>query len=525
MTAYLAFARKYRPQTFDELIGQDPIAATLKNAIKQNRVAHAYLFTGPRGIGKTSVARIFSKSLNCEKGPAEKPCNRCVACQEITQGNSLDVLEIDGASNRGIDQIRELRENVKFHPTRGQFRIYIIDEVHQITLDGFNALLKTLEEPPPHVKFILATTEPHKVPATISSRCQRFDFHRIPSKLIAGKLKEIVETEKISIKEEALLAIARASQGSMRDAEGLLDQLACGPKGKVALEEVLGALGRVGHDFLMKVAEAIQKKEKLTLLQMVDQLVNEGRDLSQFVDELVEHFRNLAVATLGKEGKSLMDLPEDAIEEIYAQAEHFSLEEDLYITNLLSGTRLSMRRSSLPRIPLEMALVKLARRDSLVSLEELTNRLEALEQETGSSGGENPGPHPEPPQKPAPIKEEAGEISDATFETKWDSLVKAVEAKKKSLGIFFREGRLLSFKGGLLTVGFSERHKFQQEALEMQSNRKLIEETLSETLGGKIRVAFETLKEAVASPKHPSHEPEPIVKFSIETFKGDVVKE
>ncbi|MBI4436530.1 MAG: DNA polymerase III subunit gamma/tau [Candidatus Omnitrophica bacterium] len=505
---YLAFARKYRPQLFSDLIGQDPIATTLKNAIRLGRVTHAYLFAGPRGVGKTSAARILSKALNCEKGPTETPCNKCIACQEITQGNSLDVLEIDGASNRGIDQIRELRENVKFHPTRGEFRIYIIDEVHQITHDGFDALLKTLEEPPPHVKFILATTEPHKVPATISSRCQRFDFHRIPSKAIASKLQEIVEEEKIEVQEEALLAIARAAQGSLRDAEVLLDQLSSGPKRRVELEQVLGTLGSVGQGFLFKVAEVIQKKEKLALLQMVGQLVKEGRDLSQFVDELIFHFRNLAVAKLGEEGKSLMDLSEDALQEVYRQAEGFSLEEDLYILNLLAKTHLAMKRSSLPSIPLEMTLVKLAKRDAMVDIETLLERLEALEKSEVSP------PLPSLPKIPSSI----------SIEKEWGALVQAVEAKKKLLGIFLKEGKPVSLEEGLLTVAFEAENSFHRETLESNANRNLIEEALSELLHQKIRIAFHALKkEKAASSETPAHDP--IVKFSLDAFNGKVIRD
>ncbi|MFH1858269.1 MAG: DNA polymerase III subunit gamma/tau [Candidatus Omnitrophota bacterium] len=539
--SYLAFARKYRPQSFEELIGQDHIARTLRNAIRKERVAHAYLFAGPRGVGKTSVARIFSKSLNCEKGPTETPCNKCIACQEITQGISLDVLEIDGASNRGIDQIRELRENVKYYPSRGSFRIYIIDEVHQITHDGFDALLKTLEEPPPHVKFILATTEPHKVPATIMSRCQRFDFHRIPSKTIAEKLKAIVAQEKVDVKEEALMAIARSAQGSMRDAESLLDQLSCGPKAHVALEEVLGALGWVGQDFLLRVGEAIQKKEKLVLLEKVDGLVNEGRDLVQFVDELLGHFRNLAVAKLGEEGKRLMDLAEDAAFAVYRQAEGFSLEELLYILNLLSTTRYLMKRSSLPRIPLEIALVKLAKRDSMINLEELVERLEELEKRLASSEGGcqvNPSAasvsreketqnRDAEPARPViqPIVIEGKDLSLEVIRAQWEALVERVEAKKKSVGIFFKEGKPVRFQNGHLTVGFLPRNNFHREALDAQSHRTLIEEILSDALKEKIHIVFEALKEEQPSDPPQSPHEDPIVKFTLDVFRGNVVKD
>lgn len=231
---YLPFARKWRPQDFDEIVGQEHITTTLKNAISMERLHHAYLFTGPRGIGKTSTARIFSKALNCEKGLSIKPCNACSSCKEITAGSSMDVIEIDGASNRGIDEIRNLRETVKFSPSKGLFKIYIIDEVHMLTTEAFNALLKTLEEPPMHVKFIFATTEPHKVLPTILSRCQRFDFRRIQMKDIITKLHEVSKIESLNIDEDAFLYIAKASDGSMRDAESILDQIASFSKGKMS---------------------------------------------------------------------------------------------------------------------------------------------------------------------------------------------------------------------------------------------------------------------------------------------------
>src|SRR3989338_3038095 len=248
---YLVIARKYRPQTFDEVVGQDHISTTLKNAITLNRIAHAYLFTGPRGVGKTSMARIFAKALNCKNGPTITPCGKCHACIEIEGTRSLDVFEIDGASNRGIDETRALREDVKFAPALGKFKIYIIDEVHQITNDGFNALLKTLEETPAHVKFIFATTSANKVPATILSRCQRFDFRRIPTQTIADTLKEICKKEKIKIHDEALYVIAKFAEGGLRESQSILDQVASSVDGKVGAKEVFRSLGSLEEEDLL----------------------------------------------------------------------------------------------------------------------------------------------------------------------------------------------------------------------------------------------------------------------------------
>ena len=247
--AYLVFARKWRPQTLDEVVGQEHITKTLKHSLENNKLAHAYLFVGPRGVGKTSCARILAKSLNCVKAPTAHPCGKCSACMEITSGRSLDVIEIDGASNRGIDEIRTLRENVKFSPVSGEYKIYIIDEVHMLTQEAFNALLKTLEEPPEHVKFIFATTRPDKVLSTILSRCQRFEFNRIPTLKIIEKLEEIAKAEKISIDKEALFNIAKISEGSMRDAESVLDQLVSFSKNKIKSEDVVAVMGLIGQDF------------------------------------------------------------------------------------------------------------------------------------------------------------------------------------------------------------------------------------------------------------------------------------
>ena len=258
--SYLVLARKYRPSNFDEVIGQEHITELLKSAMLSNRVAHSYLFCGPRGIGKTSCARILAKSLNCQEGPTTTPCNKCSSCQEISRGTSFDVLEIDGASNRGIDEIRTLRQNVKFAPSYGRYKIYIVDEVHMLTTEAFNALLKTLEEPPEHVKFIFATTDPNKVPPTIISRCQRCDFKRIPLKLAAESLAKICEAEKFKIEQEALYAIAKACQGSFRDALSILDQVSVLSDREIKGEDVYSMLGLVEKDFLFEMANALAEK-------------------------------------------------------------------------------------------------------------------------------------------------------------------------------------------------------------------------------------------------------------------------
>src|SRR5512136_2228572 len=290
-TSYLVLARKWRPQLFEEVIGQRHITQTLQNAILQKRVAHAFLFTGARGVGKTSTARILAKSLNCEKGPQINPCNQCTTCHEISSGTSMDVIEIDGASNRGIDEIRELRENVRYTPAKSRHKIYIIDEVHMLTKEAFNALLKTLEEPPPHIIFIFATTEPHKLPNTILSRCQRYDFKRIPLKEIVGSLKKITEEEKVKISQRGLLSLARESDGSMRDAQSLLDQVISYAGQEIRDEDIVDVLGLVSHKILSDTMEAIANQDAGRCLEIVEEVYQYGYDAQHFCRELLHTLR------------------------------------------------------------------------------------------------------------------------------------------------------------------------------------------------------------------------------------------
>ncbi len=377
--SYLVFARKFRPQTFDEVIGQEPITTTLKNAISKNRIAQSFLFTGSRGVGKTSTARIFAKALNCEKGPATNPCNQCSICQEITQGNSLDILEIDGASNRGVDEIRNLRENVKFKPARARFKIYIIDEVHMLTGEAFNALLKTLEEPPEHVKFIFATTEVHKLPLTILSRCQRFNFRRIPIEDLIKKLAEIAKKEKIKINDKALFLIAKSSEGSLRDGESLLDQLASFGEGEIKESDVTFSLGLTDEDLYFSVLEAIKNKDSKMVLAGVQKVSEEGKDLSQFAKGLLELFRNLLVLKAGDQTDNLIESTEEALKHLKKIKDSFSREELLLALTLIQQLTREVRWSESPRFLIETCLLKLAHRADLRAIDELLNEIKAME--------------------------------------------------------------------------------------------------------------------------------------------------
>ena len=359
--SYTVFALKWRPKSFDEIVGQPHIVTQLKSALQKDRLAHAFLFCGPRGVGKTSTARILAKSLNCKNGPTEKPCGTCQACLDIANGRSLDVIEIDGASNRGIDEIRTLRENVKFSPVNGTYKVYIIDEVHQITTDGFNALLKTLEEPPEFVKFIFATTQPNKVPPTILSRCQRLDFRRISVLEIIRQLERIVTSEKVKVDKEVLTAVARASDGSLRDAESILDQLVAFAKGTVGIDDVVSMLGMVEQEVLFEISDAVIRKDAALALAVIDRVINQGKDPGTLLVDLVEHFRNIMIAKICRDNSRLIDLPQEACVKLVEHADRMSMEEIFNgFSVLINAQELSKRLESV-RIPLEISMVKLCR--------------------------------------------------------------------------------------------------------------------------------------------------------------------
>jgi DNA polymerase-3 subunit gamma/tau len=476
--SYLVLARKWRPQSFDDIAGQGHISRTLQNAIRTNRIAHAYLFTGVRGVGKTTAARILAKALNCEKGPTPTPCNRCNNCEEITNGSSIDVLEIDGASNRGIDEIRQIIENVRYQPAKCRFKIYIIDEVHQVTKDAFNALLKTLEEPPSSVKFILATTEPHRLPETILSRCQRYDFRRIALREIVDRLADIAKHEKLKITEGALVLLAREADGSMRDAQSLLEQVlafAAPGSDKVeasavdekALQDVLGLAER---RILYEISRAVIEGDAPRCIELIADVVMGGRDLCRLSRDLLEHFRNLLVVRLATatanpsqslENSPLLDLPDQEIEDLRHQVASLSPDVLLDYFDFMAAGDEEVARSANPRFALEAALVRLATLPKALPVAQLLERLEKLEKKFLGDVKTIPAPVkniatqapqvvPATPMAAAPVTGDREKI--------WHDFLAFVAKQKKFLASHLEAGTALEVSPGQLTIGIAERH-------------------------------------------------------------------
>ncbi|MBU0468948.1 MAG: DNA polymerase III subunit gamma/tau [Candidatus Omnitrophica bacterium] len=553
---YLVLARKFRPQNFDDVVGQDHITEILKKAIKADRIAHSYLFCGPRGIGKTSCARILAKTLNCEKGPAAKPCDKCSACTEILKGNSFDVLEIDGASNRGIDEIRALRENVKFAPSYGRYKIYIVDEVHMLTTEAFNALLKTLEEPPPHVKFIFATTEPNKVPATIISRCQRFDFKRIPSKIIVEALNEIGKKEGFKICEDAMYAIAKASGGSLRDALSVLDQISSISDKSVKVEDVYSMLGLVESELLFDMADALSKNDCVAVLKVLDEIIDKGKDLRQLVKDLLEHYRNLMIMKIGGQDlQKLLDYSGSIKKRIFEQSKNFSLKDILRSIDMFIETQESARITESIRMSIEVAFAKLTYKEEAarqksgnaegqdekverkfspakiisnnkgyVDIEGSRSSNDADDSmDVASKSNNEAAPEFDEEEEAIDIEDDrdfsGGNIDIRNIVRMWDSLTYALSRKKMSAATYMQEGTPLIFSNNTLTVGFSDKHTFHRESLDTNDNIALVEEVFSEKLNSKIIIKYVSSDDKMNEERKEDEE----VKAAIDVFEGKIV--
>jgi DNA polymerase-3 subunit gamma/tau len=521
---YTVLARRYRPQQFAALVGQEPIAQALSNALTSNRVAHAYLFTGARGVGKTSTARILAKALNCVRGPTATPCDTCEICQGIAAGEDVDVLEIDGASNRGIDEVREIRQNVQYRPSRARYKIYIIDEVHMLTPQAFNALLKTLEEPPEHIKFIFATTEVQKIPITILSRCQRFDFPGIGTARIVERLQSVVQSEGIQADDEALELVARRAGGSMRDAQSLLDQLLAFGGERLSSEQVHKLLGTAHDDRVLALASAVLDHNPKQTLALFGQAMDEGLQPGELLDQLIDYWRDLMVVQCaGAEARDL-SVPARHRQTLNEQAASLKLDTILAGLDILSTTKARLRASSRGRVLLEMALVRLGRLEDLASLAQLANWLRGG-QERAAPSSERPKVHsshsplaaprssgtvaaPETEKKKPEIAPDKAPrtLSEETLAEIWEEVLNQVGLM---FGSVLRKAELPAiFAPNTLVLRFPSSYNSEREHSQQPANVARVEEVLRRIIGHGWNVRIESAGGDADSAKTATVEPE-----------------
>ena len=530
--SYLVLARKYRPQTFEEVIDQTHVIRTLTNAIASDRVAHAVLFAGPRGTGKTTVARILAKAMNCSQGPTATPCNRCRSCRDITVGSAVDVFEIDGASNNSVDQVRELRENVKYMPAHSAHKIYIIDEVHMLSIPAFNALLKTLEEPPAHIKFFFATTEPNKIPITILSRCQRHDFKRVKLESMTAHMRAICEKENFRISQQNLAIIAREAGGSMRDALSLLDQVLTCAEGPVDEQQVLDLLGVIDRQLIFDIAAAIFTGNATAVLEIVEEIYDRGHDMKRLHADLLEHFRHLLVVKMGEKVSRLVDLPAHEIEQMQQQVTEITPAAIRQIFDLLFREESRIKYSMHPKLALEMAIFRLLEARPSLPIDVLIEKLDRLRKEMDHRP---PKSNPEPSAGGSPDSSSGGEKQSASgssmdLSSGWDRVQQMIAADHPSLAANLSrcqpkrmtdEHIELEVNGNGFHVGMIQR----------PANLEIIERICSNVFAENIRVTVRSCdkpddpvaKKKLAERKKDEALNHPLVNDALEIFNGRVV--
>ncbi|MBD3219294.1 MAG: DNA polymerase III subunit gamma/tau [candidate division Zixibacteria bacterium] len=556
--SYLVLARKYRPQTFEDVIAQKHITATLQNAIKQKRFSHAYLFTGTRGTGKTTTARILAKALNCEKGPLPVPCNECTNCKQITTGSSLDVIEVDAASNTGVDDIRNLRESARYTPAASRYKIYIIDEVHRLSGPAFDALLKTLEEPPAHIVFIFATTDPQKLPATILSRCQRYDFRRIPFKDMSDYLKVLADKEDINIEEDGIALLAQKGDGSLRDALSIFEQVIASSDDKITREMIADTLGLVDLDLLFNLTECIMKKDSNSALKLVEDMFISGVDVSQFILDFQEHFRKILIVNASENPFDYLAVS-DYFQEKYIPLKDKFTDSDIFrIVKMLSDLQLDLKAGADPSIFLEVAILRMVRMESSVLLEDVLKKLNELNL-SGGGGSDLFAPNVDqsskkkfnpvrsaPAQNPvvstSPSRPSTSENSSsppkphpqAATPISWNDFVERVKDEKRMLGEFLGQGELTRMDGESVELTYFGNGTAQQQHITKRENRMIIEKNMKTVFGKALRLVTKVDKSQ--PPKNGTdekqspfdiepdklYEKNPDLKEAVDLFGGEV---
>ena len=542
--SYLVLARKYRPQTFDEVAKQDHITRTLTNAISADRVAHAILFSGPRGTGKTTVARILAKSMNCKNGPAPVPCNDCRSCREITAGNAADVFEIDGASNNSVDQIRELRENIKYMPAHSLYKIYIIDEVHMLSIAAFNALLKTLEEPPPHVMFIFATPELRKIPITILSRCQRHDFRRIDVESISKHMKKICVKEDVDIDVESLGLIAREADGSMRDGLSLLDQVMSCTQGAIDHDQILDILGVIDRDVIFKISSAVIQEDITEILDILDEVYSAGHDMKKLYTDLIEHFRNLLIVKMGNKTRKLVDIPAYEIDLMLDQTKNVTKTFLNQLFALLFKEEPIIEHSSRSKLAIEMVFIRMFQIKPALPIDVLIEKLDHLKKDfdesletfigtANKSSQATSGPvsgTAESTETFAPCHTAPAD-HDEILENKWEKLLSTFLEKHPSLAANLKNSKIKGLTDDQLEIEVNG-NDFNIKMVRKEKNVGIIKKVCRDFFGKEIDVIIRTKK--ITENKHHqknsrkvhlkqealSH---PLVTDALEIFNGKII--
>ncbi|MCX5881183.1 MAG: DNA polymerase III subunit gamma/tau [Deltaproteobacteria bacterium] len=557
--SYLVLARKYRPQTFADVVKQNHVTQTLSHAISSGRVAHAILFTGPRGTGKTTIARILAKALNCQQGPTVSPCNVCRSCMEITSGQAVDVFEIDGASNNSVDQVRDLRDNVRYMPSHSRYKIYIIDEVHMLSAAAFNALLKTLEEPPAHVLFMFATTEPQKIPLTILSRCQRHDLRRIDTRSILEHLQSLCTKEAVDIPPESLLIVSQEAGGSMRDALSLLDQILSFSEGKITHELVISLLGVIDRQFIYDFSQAVLNGDITEILNLLETGYENGLDLKRLYSSIVEHFRNLLVVKICKNAQQLVDVPLHEIDRMQQQVKSVSVSSLNHIFDMLFSEEATLRYASLPRIALELVFFRIIQTRPALPIDDLIEKLDLLRKEIHHPSQHllveehrpyavpEPGPEPEqilprpeplasvhsqPPEKSPqqPLRIEALE-SEAALDAALKRIVDKVSETSPALAPVLSRSKLKKIENHTLEIHFFG-NGFNLNRIRQPKNEALLKSVINQLFERPIKLIIQAEKEPLPENQVRASQTQylrqealnhPLVADVIEIFGGTVV--